>query len=320
MAEPPSIVRQGRGHVLPFVFTPIELADGLRGEVLTQCHAPALSRQSSRLLPSVEVWRTWLTQLVADYTALTGYSTLKYSRNGEVFRACLPMRQSEPLDVVCRFNRTGDQGISILGRPSRAARSLGRALRLLEVGIETAVPLAWIERKSHPRQSWLVTEYVADLVDLDQIVLSLLPQQDRRSSHKLKVGISEALVELVVRLEDAGLYHRDLKASNILFTHWDGRGGTARPMIVDLDGLHRLQWWNRRRQWQPLIRLAASLMDYSALTHTDFARFLHRYLRRVDTSSMEWKAHFRRLADRASEYAERSQLRKSHKLDGFTGA
>ena len=302
------------------VFTPIELPDGVRGEVLTECRAPTLYRELSGLLPSVDTWRPWLAQLVADPSALPGYATLKYSKSGEVFRARFAGRHDQPLDVVCRFSRSDGGGTSFLKRPSRAQRTLRRAVRLLHVGIDTAIPLARIERTSPPRLSWLVTEFVADAVDLDQIVLTLLSQLDQTALHEVKTRVLTALVELFASLERAGLYHRDLKASNILLTNWDSVEEAARPMLVDLDGLHHRRWWSRRRQWQPLTRLAASLRDYPTLTRTDFARFLHRYLPRVGLPTAEWKAHFRRIARNATDYAQRSQLRKAHKLDGFTGA
>jgi len=281
--------------------------DGVRGEVLTEFRL------------SIEVWRLWLNQLVADPALLPGYSALKYSKNGEVFRARFGEGPDQPLDVVCRFSRSDGRGASIFKRPSRALRNLRRAVRLLHVGVDTAIPLARIERTSPPG-SWLVTEFVADVVDLDQIVLTLLSHLDRRALHKVKAALSEALVELFTRLDDARLYHRDLKASNILFTHWDGRQGPPRTMLVDLDGLHQRRWWNARRRWQPLVRVAASVRDYPALCRTDFARFLHRYLSRVGIPTAEWKAHYRRLARDATAYAQRSQHRKSHKLDGFTGS
>ncbi len=300
------------------VFTPIELSDGVRGEVLTVCQAPRPGLPA--ILPSADVWRPWLAQLVAGPALLPGYSVLKYSKSGEVFRTRFDVGKDKPLDVVCRFSRSEGRGASLLKRSSRAQRNLRRAVRLLDVGIDTAVPLARIERTVPPKSSWLVTEFVADVVDLDQIVLSLLPHLDQRALQKMKAALSEALVELFTRLDDARLYHRDLKASNILFTHWDGREGPVGTMLVDLDGLHHRQWWNARRRWQPLVRVAASLQDYPALCRTDFARFLRRYLTRVGIPTAEWKAHIRRLAREASAYAQRSQHRKSHKLDGFTGA
>jgi len=261
-----------------------------------------------------------LVQLVTDHTTLPGYVTLKYSKGGEVFRARIVGRNVKPFDVVCRFSRSEGKGFSFLKRPSRTQRNLRRAVRLLDVGVDTAIPLAQIEHTVPPGSSWLVTEFVADVVDLDQIVLTLLSHLDRRALHKTKATLSKALVELFARLDDARLYHRDLKASNILFTHWDGRGGSVGTMLVDLDGLHDRRWWNAPRRWQPLVRIAASLRDYPALRRTDFARFLHQYLSRVGIPRAEWKTHFRRLAREATAYAQRSQHRKSHKLDGFTGA
>ncbi len=300
------------------VFTPITLAEGIRGEVLTVCRRPR--RGLPENLGTVEDWRPWLTQLVADHSRLSGYAGLKYSRNAEVFRARFARQDNEPIDVVCRFNRIDGKGIPIFGQRSRSARNFGRGLRLLQTGIDTAMPLARLEHASGRGPSWWVTEYVADVIDLDQIVLMQLPQLDPRASHKVKADISNAIVELFVRLDDARLFHRDLKASNVLFINWDGQKGPPQPILVDLDGLHGRRWWNRRRRWQPLIRLAASLKDYSSLTRSDFARFLGQYLRRNGTPAMEWKARFRQLAQDATEYALSSQRRKRDKIDGFSGA
>jgi len=310
------------------VFTPIEVMNGVRGEALTECAAPRPGIPAT--LPSADVWRPWLERLVADHSALPEYAALKYSKSGEVFRARISGGNDEPFDVVCRISRSDGRIHSLLRRPSRAQRNLRRAGRLLNAGIDTAVPLAWIERHSPCRSSWLVTEFVADVVDLDQIVLTLLSHLDRRVLCKVKAGLSEALVELFARLDEARLYHRDLKASNILFTCWDGREGAPRVMLVDLDGLHHrrgpsllgrlVRRWSAGRRWQPLVRIAASLRDYPSLGRTDFARFLRRYLARVGMPTAEWKARFRRLDREANTYAQRSQHRKSHKLDGFTGA
>jgi len=301
----------------PLVFIPLQVSDEVRGEVLavSQVLRPGLPAR----LPSADNWRAWLAQLVADSAALPGYATLKYSKSGEVFRARIGGENEKPLEVVCRFSRSGGVGDSILNRASRGRRNFRRAVQLLHAGIDTAIPLARMERIARPRSSWLVTEFVGDVVDLDQIVLTLLSHLDRNAVRKVKATLTGALVELFARLDGARLYHRDLKASNILFTHWNGREGPARTMLVDLDGLHHRRWWNGRRRWQPLIRLAASLRDYPALSRTDFVRFLHQHLSRVGTPTADWKACFRRFAREAAGYAQRSQRRKSHKLDGFTG-
>ncbi len=302
----------------------ITLAHGFQGEVLTGCHVPGSCRGFLDVLPTVDVWRPWLEQLVADPMTLPGYAGLKYSKSGDVFQVNFvlpPYSPDNALHVVCRHTRSERGGGVLSGlRTSRASRNFHRALRLLQVGIDTPVPLAWIERTATPRSSWLVTEFVADVVDLDQMVLTLLPRMDRRAWPKARNGVVDAVVELLARLDRARLHHRDLKASNILMTKWDGRDGSPRPMLVDLDGLHPRRWWDRGRRWQPLIRLAASLRDYPGLTRTDFARFLHRYLSQIGRPKAEWKTHFRRLTREATEYVQRSQLRKTHKLDGFTGA
>ena len=314
---PNPIERRGPRQAPPFVFTPIELADGVRGEVLTVCQVPRPGLPE--VLPSTDNWLPWLAQLVADPAALPGYATLKYSKSGEIFRARFTVRHGEAIDVVCRYRQSDGRGASLFKHASRAQGNLRRAVRLLRAGVDTAIPIARIERRSPTRSSWLVTEFVPDVVDLDQIVLALLPHLEQSALHKVTAGLSGALVELLARLDVARLYHRDLKASNILFTHWDGGEGTAKTMLVDLDGLHHRRWWTAHRRWQPLVRIAASLRDYPALGRTDYARFLLQYLIRVGIPAGLWKNYFRRFAREAADYAHRSQHRKSQKLDGFTG-
>ncbi len=298
----------------------LELPQGLRGEALTDGESVGGLRHR---LPSAAAWRQWLEHVAVDPSVLPGYATLKYSKSGEVFRAMVAETSGPTggtLQVACRVTHSESYGTTWTAwRRSRARRNFHRAMALLRAGIDTAIPLAWMERPSTPRTSWLVTAYVGEVVDLDQIALTLLPQMDRRASQKARNGVVDAVVELLVRLDRAGLHHRDLKASNILITNWEGRETRLRPMLVDLDGLHPRRWWSPRERRQPLIRLAASLRDYPGLTRTDFARFLLRYLTQAGRPRAEWKTHFRRLARDATLYAQRSQLRKTHKLDGFTG-
>ncbi len=327
----------------------ITLPDGWSGRVVTRIRAaeygkndlcrplyaaPRGLKSAARPLPTVQQWETLLHQLTTDPTGLPGHTLLKYSRNGEVFRAKLAADDGA-IDVICKQSRVRAfyqrLGSAFVG--SREHRNFDRALTLLEAGINTAVPLAVIQRRRPRREAWLVTEFVPDLVDLDQVVLRLLPRLKCRRARRAKDTIIEAIADLLGRMERCGLTHRDLKASNILLNHWDGAAGPAAVWLVDLDGLGRRRFLQRAdvvnhrgrprglkpAARQPAARLAASLLSYTTVTRSDYCRFLQAYLVRTGSPPEAWKKHFRRLSRQASDYVRRARLRKAHKLDGYAG-
>jgi hypothetical protein len=115
------------------------------------------------------------------------------------------------------------------------------------------------------------------------------------------------------------LTHRDFKASNILLDKWDGVGGQANVWLVDLDGLGRRKFAYGVRRWESVVRLAASLLGYTAVTRSDYCRFLQAYLARMGSPRTDWKLHFRKLSRQARDYVQRAGRRKAHKLDGYQG-
>ena len=269
-------------------------------------------------LPAVDDWRSLLDALTDNPEATPGYAVLKYSKGGDVFRGQLAWRGGL-LDVVCKRFTVRSFGRRLLAavRPSRGRVNFDRGLALLRAGIATALPLAVVERRAPHRECWLITEYVPDAVDLAQVALVLLPRLATRRRRAVKNAITEAIVDLVERMGRHGVGHRDLKASNILLTHWDGRDAPVRPWLVDLEGVRLRRVSGAWRHRRPLTRLTASLLEYPAVTRTDYCRFLHSYLARAGTAREEWKHYYRELADRAAGYVRRAQRRKTGKLDGY---
>ncbi len=204
-------------------------------------------------------------------------------------------------------------------RTTRERANYDRGLMLLRAGIATALPLALLESPGLVREAWLVTAYVSDVVDLDQLALTLLPRLGADRVRAVKAAVVAAVVELFERMERHGLRHRDLKASNILLTNWDGPAEDMRVWIMDLEGLRPRRLWDSNRRWQPLIRLGASLLGYASVTRGDYARFVGAYLSRIGFPQDSWRHRYRTLSKRATDYARRSRRRKSHKLDGYTG-
>ena len=158
-----------------------------------------------------------------------------------------------------------------------------------------------------------------DAVDLDQVALALLPRLEPERQRHVKDAIIRALVDLIDRMTKRGIGHRDLKASNILLTHWDSREEPAYAWLVDLEGL-RLRGVFGARRWQPLIRLAASLRCYSSVTRTDFCRFLRDYLARTGRGRDERRRLLLGLSEETTAYLRKAQRRKTGKLDGYNGS
>ena len=298
----------------------LRLARGWSALVVTRVDGFTLGAASARGLPAVEDWRHVLETLTDNPAATPGYAVLKYSEGGEVFRGRIAWGGGS-LDVVGkRFTmRSFGRRLLAAGQPSKGRVDFDRGLDLLHAGIATALPLAIVERGTPHREVWLITEFVPDAVDLAQVALVLLPRLESDRRRRVKNAITEAIVDLVDRMARHGFGHRDLKASNILLTHWDSRDAPVRPWLVDLEGLRPRRPWSAWRHRRPLVRLAASLLEHPAVTRTDYCRFLHGYLARAGVVREEWKPRYRVLADEAARYVRRAQRRKTGKLDGYGG-
>lgn len=299
----------------------IDGIDGWTGVVLVDCPEPVRTRTGMPDLPPASAWLPSLQRLIDDAAQLPGREVLKYARDGEVVRADLELGGGT-LPVVCRQTRTrrGWRGLVSRWVASREHRQFSIACKLLSAGIKTALPLVLLEPQGPGRHAWLVTQFVPGLVDLERFVLqnAALPVASR--SRAVRNDVIAAVASLFRTFEHEGLHHRDLKASNILLTQ---TGAAAEEpvgvYVVDLDGVSTRTWMGSARRTQPLVRLAASLLYQSAVTRTDFVRFLHAYLGSAAAHGSSWKLPFMQLAARARRYADRARQRKSHKLEGYAG-
>ena len=124
---------------------------------------------------------------------------------------------------------------------SKARYEWTMAWRFIDIGIPTARPVAYGERRHRgiPVESWLITEEIPDCVTLRDLCsrephAPLLSREQRRS-------LVRQLADILARLHNHGIYHSDLHSGNFLVCV---DAGSARLHLLDLHAARAL--------WRPL--------------------------------------------------------------------
>ena len=156
---------------------------------------------------------------------------------------------------------------------SPALRCLRGALLLKKAGIQTPPPLAAFERRNWENlgTSYYVSEEITGGQSLRALLrwwTSELPQEEGGA---LKLRLLEHSARLVYRLHASGIYHPDLKSSNILVRGW--AGAEWELFLVDLDGVTRRRWllWSRK------VKNLVQLCRIRRLSAEERIYFLRRY-------------------------------------------
>jgi hypothetical protein len=151
-------------------------------------------------------------------------------------------------------------------RPTRAERSFRHGLSLERAGVATPRVLAVGVRRflRWPRQAYLITEWVPGAITLQDLLA-----RDRR----LPRAQVHQLADLLARLHNHGLSHRDLKSTNVLFDD------QLRPYLIDLDGVRPFGRPGERRAVMDLTRFAWEFVKHPRLLKWEGRRFLERYCR-----------------------------------------
>lgn len=259
-------------------------------------------------------WHPLIQSILSNPERLPGFQSLKHARAAWVFR-CRAGSAERTTPVVCkgsRCERMADRWRDAL-RGSRERRDFFRARLLSDMGVPTAKPLALIERRSPMRESWLITEDLPFLIDLDA-ALTRMMHGDRREFASFKHGLAKQVATMIAHIQSHGWTHRDLKASNIVLL--DGLANRTEPRvgIVDLQGLRR-KFGRRSTKWQPLVRLAASLAQHPAVTYADRLRTLHEYMTLTGQDEADWRPCFRMIQTRVVAYQRAARERKAGRLD-----
>jgi tRNA A-37 threonylcarbamoyl transferase component Bud32 len=232
---------------------------------------------------------------------------LKRSPSSAVVEFDLPGANGPRRVIYKRFalTRWSDPWTALF-RPAPALRSyvMGHGLRLR--CLPTPQPLAvWHRyRRGLARQGYLLTEKVADALELRSFVdlLHSLPAAECRTRLRRLI---DQIAHLLATLHQRRLSHRDLKAANLLVSTANGESDVSLHFI-DLVGVRRLRKLRRARRVQNLARLNASFLNHPSLTRNDRLRFLRVYLRWGLRGRSGWKRWWRQIAEATADKVQRN--------------
>jgi tRNA A-37 threonylcarbamoyl transferase component Bud32 len=164
-----------------------------------------------------------------------------------------------------------------LVRNSRGKRTWKAAHTLLARGVPTPEPVAYGEKRRARMllESFFVTRAIAHAIPLS----TLFPEAGRRARDGHPVDRADLIrrTALLVRMmHERGIWHRDLKAGNILAEPMPGSG--MQLYLTDLDGIRVKDTVRHVERIRDLARLNRSLITSPALSVRDRHCFLQWYL------------------------------------------
>lgn len=133
--------------------------------------------------------------------------------------------------VVKRYKRfNAIRKVSRRFRPSKARRAYRNALKLIELGVKTPVPLAYVEK--HNAWGALVDSY---------FLCAYVPIQPLKSVMHNDAAI-ESFAVFTARLHDLGIVHGDLNRTNVVFTPVEAEGNDGDAnfdwQLIDINRMH----------------------------------------------------------------------------------
>jgi tRNA A-37 threonylcarbamoyl transferase component Bud32 len=253
---------------------------------------------------------------------------LKDTRSSTVAELDLPVGGVPRRVIYKRFRVTrASYPWLALVRWTPALRSWIHGHGLRERGLPTPRPLAVFHRRRFglPCEGYVITEKIPDTVNLQTFLAGLSRLVSAGGRRTLRQR-TDQVAELVRRLHQRRLSHRDLKAANILVSVGAVSGSSSPPLttydspftthslwLIDLVGVTNWQRLPRRRRVQNLARLHASFAQNPAVTRTDKLRFLRAYMQWGSVGRERWKQWWHEI-DRATRAKVARNLRTGRPL------
>jgi Lipopolysaccharide kinase (Kdo/WaaP) family len=190
---------------------------------------------------------------------------------------------------------------------SPAARSLEGALLLRHSGFQTPEPLAAFEFRKLKRRG--TSYYVSAAARADHSLQSfwdkVVPTMARQKRRAVTRAILRDLARLVSGLHSIGIYHRDLKGSNILIREWET--DRRQFFLVDLDRVERRRRLSLGKKIRNLLQVKRGAWSLKERIY-----FYMRYAELICRSKKEAKAFVRKvLGVSRRKQARRARLARS---------
>lgn len=205
---------------------------------------------------------------------------LKRSREKTVKRFPLAIH-GQTIDVIMkRYSTVGLWGrLKDFLRMSKGKKSWYASNALYQRRIPTALPLACVEEKRFGlvRKSYFFYEFVPHSFVLALYLKHRFAPPLSTSQRRMKRSLARQCAHFVRHLHERGIYHADLKASNILIR--ENGAGEFEFYLIDLDNVKICSRVNRYPRYRNLMQLNKSFLDRRIMTRTDRLTFLLAYLR-----------------------------------------
>ncbi|MDR4509280.1 MAG: lipopolysaccharide kinase InaA family protein [Candidatus Brocadiaceae bacterium] len=168
------------------------------------------------------------------------------------------------------------------GSPAQKAWFAAHGLKAL--GFLTPQSVALFETKANGRltKSFLIMEDISRCLPCDAYVIQRFGNSHRKVNFKTKTRFIFTLANSFKNLHNSGIYHRDLKANNIMV---DESNTTWSFFYLDLDRVHFYKKITSKIRANNLSQLNASLPN--TITYTDRLRFYRTYAEINNLSTMD---------------------------------
>ncbi|MBN2447240.1 MAG: hypothetical protein JXO22_10965, partial [Phycisphaerae bacterium] len=308
--------RDRRAHRDGRYFGRVRVGGGWRALVYQRCKRPGDESRASQFVLKKDWWCRQLRDPLRWFADAASESC-KDSHSAQVRRAVLDVDEDHRLPVILKrpLARNGWRRLRMLWVYSRAGRGWRMGNALLHRNLDTARPLAMLERRLGPLvlDSILVTEAIPGARDLETYLREEFDRHAPADWRRHKNALIESLARLLRRFEQRGFVHRDCKAGNILVAPQPA----ARVLWIDMDGVRLTQRASVSARLRALARLHVSLSEIPGLTRTDRVRFLRNYCARFGASSTCWRTLWHDVDEVARRRQEARQRRRQWKLSHY---
>jgi hypothetical protein len=160
----------------------------------------------------------------------------------------LSLKEGRAVEIVIKEFRTlGVDKLKSLFQASKARKAWRGSLALVEAGLGTPLPIAYLEKRKGAFlvQSYFLSEYISDMTETRALFQEL-------SSGALD-KLLEELARCLSRCVESGIYHRDLSDGNILVRQDDD--GRLQFFLLDTNRIRHKKRVGTLRGIKSLIRL-----------------------------------------------------------------